>query len=30
MLTGSGLQRARKLHSLPSWANNAAGVVERA
>jgi hypothetical protein len=30
MLTGSEVQRARKLHSLPSWANNAAGVRERA
>jgi hypothetical protein len=26
MLTGSEMQWARKLHSLPSWANNAAGV----
>jgi hypothetical protein len=28
MLTGSDMRWARKLHSLPSWADNAAGVVE--
>ena len=29
MLTGSDVQRGLKFHSLPSWANNAAGVAEK-
>lgn len=28
MLTGSYAQRGRKFHSLPSWANDAAGLGE--
>jgi hypothetical protein len=30
MLTGSEMQWVRRFHSPPSWANNTAGVVERA